>query len=269
MVELMVALGIMSIIGFAFTAIIINSNKEMKSLEMKADSLTLKSNVEGTLGNLTICSCIMNSFASTFNADDLVNTDSVITTIKSSCEATASTVIAENADVPGTKLAIDKIKIENIEYLGSAELYKGKLRISYQASVTNFRPLRPISLDIRFKTQAGSPSSAKKIVQCDFISGNGSGSSPPLNVASCPPDQYLRGIQDGQPLCSAVVVAGNSSDAGAADKTGVVYSTSNPGPGCRGDFCKTTDFGPCRGDFCKTNGSSCSGDFCQTSWTPH
>lgn len=266
-VELIVALGIMSIMGFAFTAIVINSNKEMKALEMKADSLSLKSSVEGTLSNLNICSCLMDSYASTFDADNIATAASNITTIKSSCEVAASTVVAENADVAGTKLAVDKIKIENIEYLGVAESYKGKLRINYQQSVLGIRPLRPISFDIRFKTQVGSPSNAKKIVLCDFVGGGG-GMAPPLNIPSCPPDQYLRGIQDGQPLCSAVVVAGNASDEGAADSSGVVYSATNPGPGCRGDFCKTTDFGQCRGDFCKTNGGSCIGDFCETGWNP-
>lgn len=265
-IELMVALGIMSIMGFAFTAIIINSNREMKALEMKADSLSLKANVEGALSNLDTCSCLMNSYASSFDSDHLSMTASNISVIKSSCESSASTVAAENADVVGTKLVVDKIKIENIEYLGTAESYKGKLRISYQPSMLGIRPLRPITLDIRFKTQASSPSNAKKIVECDFFGSSGGIAN--LNIPSCPPDQYLRGVQDGLPLCSAVTIAGRASDEGGVDSSGTAYSVTNPGPGCRGVFCKTSDYGPCLGPFCKTNGSSCIGDFCETGWDP-
>lgn len=65
------------------------------------------------------------------------------------------------------------------------------------------------------------------------------------------------------------------SCSGVACRTGVVtgvvaydgkniYTPANPGPGCNGQGCHASDYGPCKGVGCSTNGGSCEGVSCRT-----
>jgi prepilin-type N-terminal cleavage/methylation domain-containing protein len=263
MIELMVTLGILSIMGFAFTSIVINSNKEMKALEQKADALTLRANIEGTLSNLPVCTCNLVNNASVINVDALGTTFSDVGEIKSSCAVGASTVVAGNAVAAGTQLEVDNIKIENIESLGVAENYKAKMNIRFKLNSNNIRAIKPITLNVHFKTDSTTPTTAKKITECSFVAGS---SGVAQISGSCPEGQYLRGFENGEMICSAVEVVvpagGGAVASNDNSSTGKTYSLTNPGPGCRGDMCRTKDYGPCRGDMCRTNGASCTGDMC-------
>lgn len=53
----------------------------------------------------------------------------------------------------------------------------------------------------------------------------------------------------------------------AYDPYTIPWSFANPGPGCTGDGCAASDFGPCKGTFCRTNGGSCTGINCETGIT--
>ena len=270
LIESVIALALFTIIGFSFTSIIVSSNREVKYLEQRADSIFLKSTVEGVLTNLPNCSCLLIAYATTFDSTDLVNANSTISELKSSCVVGASTIIKADAEANGTQLHVDQIKIQDIENLGAADDFRGRLNVSYKKTDKNIRPIRPFFLDIKFKTDPATSDNAKKIIQCDFVSGSATGITQ--FTGTCPEGQYLRGFLNGAMICSAVqvVVPAGGGEVASNDNasTGKSYSLTNPGPGCRGDFCRTKDYGPCKGDYCKTNGGSCSGDFCQATNGP-
>jgi hypothetical protein len=65
------------------------------------------------------------------------------------------------------------------------------------------------------------------------------------------------------PTATPVVVAA-ATPAPTPDPYALPFSPTKPGPGCIGDGCSASDYGPCSGTNCQTNGGSCTGFVCQT-----
>ncbi len=250
LVEMLVLIGLLSIIALISASLINNLNRELKAVEQRADSLNLRGTLEVTLASLPICSCLMSSFAAPF---DPTATSTAVSEIKSSCAAGASTIIKAGQLVDGTQLTVNQIALENIEQLGP-DLYKGQIKVNYLKTDMNIRQIKPITMGVQFKT--GSGSNPKIIVAC-FGVGVSSGFNE--FTGSCPSGQFLQGFNNGVMLCAPVASGGPATP---------VYTLTNPGPGCSGNACVTYDYGPCIGNSCHTNGQTCSGNACSATNGP-
>lgn len=79
-------------------------------------------------------------------------------------------------------------------------------------------------------------------------------------TGKCQDNHYVQGINpDGSLMCTKLQAS--ATIPGQEPVPG--WSPQNPGPGCSGTACRTSDFGPCYGTSCSTNGNYCSGTGCR------
>jgi hypothetical protein len=255
LVEALVAVGLLCVIGLGIAAVLENMHKELRWANSKFEQLEHKGVFTNAMSNLPNCSCLLKVAVSPFNSLALP-ADTSVSAINMDCSPGAPPLAVPGDDVPNstTHLKIGDLRISKITNV-SPDRFRGKLHIDYKMDWTT-RSMAPFELDILFRTDVASPASAKKLEACEFI-GVSSSTGTSILSGSCPPDQFVVGFANGGFACSAVAIAGTASNSSG-------HTSSNPGPGCTGDYCKTGDFGPCVGNSCRTNGNSCQGDNCSS-----
>lgn len=254
LIEILIAVSVMSLIGMAFMSLMDQMHKELKWANRKVEALEFRMMVARSLSDLSLCSCQLNKHGSRFNS--LVpKPQMAVSKFQSSCLDNSSVLFAANEALPGssTQLEIQSLKIIDIESLGSPNLFRGRFQVEYKSDPKSIQ-MRGFEIDLRFRTDAMSPDTDKKIVQCESSSSSTSLASNSLGT--CPTGQFMTGIQDGSVQCSAVAVGGSVSNGNGE------FSPTNPGPGCKGIGCVTADYGVCDGIGCATNGNFCKGKGC-------
>lgn len=255
LIETMIVVGILAIISYSMTSMLVNSGKELRKLAIRHEKLEHRAYLQKALADASICTCNLQAAVAPFpETASQVN----VANLKVDCAATATVIAQPNTQVPATNttLRVKTIEIKNISML-AANRFQGTFQVSYDLPDGTDAGL-PWEAIVKFRTDPTSPSSAKVFTACESVSfsGGGGGAGGTLSVA-CPSGQFLTGINGTTPQCSSIIIPGQPP---ANDPGG--YSPTNPGPGCTGDYCMTVDYGPCNGWSCITNGTSCNGDYC-------
>jgi hypothetical protein len=167
--EVLVAAAISLMVFLGFASMSSQMNKEIKHSGQRADALEFRSSVGGLLSDLSVCSCQLNQSLASIDTTVLTPTAG-LATLKTSCDPAATTFAAPNQTVLGSssRLTINQMQLIDIENLGVADRYRGRLSFDYKSD-NLIRAIAGFDLEVRFTTDPASPPTAKKLVSCDFV----------------------------------------------------------------------------------------------------
>lgn len=206
LIEAIVTLAILSVVSLAFAGLFSQFNREMRFTNQKNDANDIRTKTATILSYLPVCDCQLSANTSPFNAN-LPSATATISKVMTSCESTAELLIEENKPVPTsrTMLTVDQIQISNIESLGSPDLYRGVLKVTYKTD-NLVRALRGFELELRFETDPSSPLNQKRLTKCLAVGGvtaSPTASPSPSGITgSCPTGEYLSGVSNGVIQCT-------------------------------------------------------------------
>lgn len=134
LIEILVAAGLISIIGLSVASLMVSFHKENKSLSEKLESIELEQGLNRILADNSSCSCLFDSPAWTTS-----DTQVSLTHLKRGC--TAANFLVVNAPVsPQSQLIVDSIKIKNINPIGGGNLI-GDIEIALKGGVASMKPI--------------------------------------------------------------------------------------------------------------------------------
>lgn len=202
LVEALISLAIISIVSLAFAGLFGQMNREMRATNEKNDANEFFAKTATILSHLPVCDCQLSANSTPFDST-AAQPISNISKVLSSCEPTAELLMASNTLIPSsrTTLSVDQIQITNIESLGSPDLYRGILKVTYKSD-TLVRALKGFEYELRFETNPLSPATQKQLTRCVAISGITASPTPTNISGSCPSGEYLSGISNGVIQCT-------------------------------------------------------------------
>lgn len=184
-VEVMVAVGITSILGLSLMNLSSDLRKETRSLEQKIDVLGFEKHLLAVMADGSLCKRTVVDTTYTFNSSDLSNVNIPIAEIKASSNILAPTLIAAN---PGTSLGSSGVKVNSIQFTSFVEIgpnqYSANLVVGLDASQL-VRAIRPIEIKLNLFTSTPDPMvpNNKQIIDC----------SPPKQACIVQTCQFSRG----------------------------------------------------------------------------
>ncbi len=173
-IEVLIATGIMAIVMAGFSSMLLNQNKETKSVSEVLAGLDLQKNLIIVLAEGSVCNHILNNPAQlTFNSSALPQT--IIPTLPiyaSMVSGTPGVVVAQigqQASVYSTTMIIKSIRLNIIS--GSGTTYTGNWVIDFDET-KSVRPHKPIAIGAVLNVDNTVPA-ATKITGCMGKSGPG------------------------------------------------------------------------------------------------
>jgi type II secretory pathway pseudopilin PulG len=166
LVEVLVSIGLVSVLAAVLTSVVMNSLKVQKSIDEKFILQDTKNFLMNAFANSAVCASQLDGPTldlSSTTATAPYPSDVPYTVIKSGSLA-ASPVIAEvTKTLAGSHLVVDTITLKNILKSGVGNSYQGTLEIAIvPTSLTLSR--KPISMPIIFT--ASTPTSSARIISC-------------------------------------------------------------------------------------------------------
>lgn len=172
LIEVLVSVGIMSILALAMTTMISNQSKEIKALEEKYTAVDVKNQLEKLLSSPTYCGCLMagktfneiskqwsalpNSFSKSYSA------------LPAPCTAVGGPLITVGSQIAGSQVIVSGLTVvgANETVVGSGS-YTSKMKISLQNTV---RPIKDIEINFNFSVAGGVPT-ARNLLGCGASAG--------------------------------------------------------------------------------------------------
>lgn len=187
LVEVLVAVGIMSIVALSFATMMSNQQKEAKAVSETLAKLDLEKLLIAALADGSICSFELTQGPTTFDSTLLASATPPVLTLPSihaASNAAAPLLVANNAQASpsSNSLTVQSIKFEAITNAGNANQYLADLKISFNSGTV--RSIRPIALKMILNTSSASPANAKLITSCLRAPGTGDlWTITPANIA--------------------------------------------------------------------------------------
>lgn len=181
-IEVLIAVAIMSVVGTAMTSLITSQQKETRALSEKLAQLDLQKLLIASLANGSICTAELAS--NTFNATGPYKINTTpgqlaaqklnLTSLHASASAGAPVLIEVDQAVSAntSQLLVNTISFENFVSTGIPDNFLADLKISFKGSV---RSITPISMKMLVSTKPTDPPPAKTITSC--LDSNGTGKS--------------------------------------------------------------------------------------------
>jgi Tfp pilus assembly protein PilV len=184
LVELMIALGMLSILALGFASFVVNQQKSMSALEQKADSIELRNYLMLSLQNASICTCQLNPNLTEddsndtnlwFNSNITDGSQTIdLKKLRTGC-GVSDPIIALEGKVLSSGLTMEKIELKNIVPTGVTNEWQGDIVISWLQSSLKYS-LKPISQRQKFLIDPTSPAANRIIRTCVANNGNPYGS---------------------------------------------------------------------------------------------
>lgn len=134
LLEVTVAVGILGIIVWATTGLIISLMNENKALSEKLESIELEQSLNRLTTESNVCSCMFDSPAWSPGVSEIE-----LNHLKKGCVAESLLSVGEPVN-SGSKLKTESIKIKNISVIGSGNLM-GDLEIKLSGGARSIKPL--------------------------------------------------------------------------------------------------------------------------------
>jgi type II secretory pathway pseudopilin PulG len=184
LVEIMVALGILSILALAFATFVVNQQKNMAALEQKEDSVELRNYLMLSLQNASVCTCQLNPNLTEddsndanlwFNSNMTDGSQTInLKKLRTGCGVSDPNIAFEGQVLP-SGLTMEKIELKNIVPTGVTNEWQGDIVISWLQSSVKYS-LKPISLRQKFLIDPTSPAANRIVSMCVANNGNPYGS---------------------------------------------------------------------------------------------
>jgi len=205
LVEMLVAVGILSVLGLAFATFVTSNTKNLKFIEQKADSLEFRNYLILSLQNSSICTCQLNPTLTTDDSNDanlefnseIVDGSQVINIrrLRTGCAATDPLLANEGQTFP-SGLKLEKIELRNLLPTGVTNEWQGDIVISWNESSVS-SALKPISYRQKFLIDPTSPSTNRIVSMCLANTGNLNGSIGIGSYIPVPQNTVLQADADG------------------------------------------------------------------------
>lgn len=134
LIEILVAVGIVSIVGFALTTLFISTQKQNKFIEQKLEKVELEQSIVKLLSDNSTCSCLLNGPAWSTGTTEIN-----LASLKNGCSGN-DLIQASQPINPNSQIRIDTIKIKDISDVGSG-MISGVIEIKLKDTI---QPMKPI-----------------------------------------------------------------------------------------------------------------------------
>lgn len=171
LVEVLIATGIMSILMFAVSSMIIQISKEEQYFETRLEILGTEFSIFKVFSDASTCT--KNLKNSIFDSTSLATTSVSYNEIFASDSLTAPAIVKTPASTAINGLLVNSIKLENIQSLGISDGWTGEVVVKFNNSLL-LRPAPDYRLKTIFSTDSSSPDNAKVITNCSFTNSSGS-----------------------------------------------------------------------------------------------
>lgn len=181
LVEVLISVGLMSIMAIIFTSVLTNYHKSINWLAQKGDAVDLKNQMMSTLNNPTICSCQVNPNLTADNSNDSnlsfnSNTTSGAASmnmirIRSGCGAT-DPIVAEAGQRLSNGLRVASVTLANLRPATSpaTTAWLGDFTVTFDQGSDSL-PIRPVTMTSRLTLATPYPSTSQIILACSAFSG--------------------------------------------------------------------------------------------------
>ncbi|MFN3696924.1 MAG: prepilin-type N-terminal cleavage/methylation domain-containing protein [Pseudobdellovibrio sp.] len=169
LIELLIALGITSIISAATISLINYQNKEIKNINDQIEVQTLTLQLYQVLANENHCKCLFSSHNFNYDTSSWISLPTVIpkTFDIPSCTP-LSTLISSGANIsPQSNIKIESISTQNlIETVTGKGVFKTTLSINFDQSTLSRKNIRNIQIPMLFALDMTDPSNNRGIFSC-------------------------------------------------------------------------------------------------------
>jgi|GEM_PF-1740838 len=168
LIEVLIAMGVMSIAMMGFMQIMSNQVKQTRGLEETLARLDLEKTLANFLADGSICKVSLPG--NTFNVTDVATTTFTVNSLPSSAAIGAGVLIEINkqASAVSNTLKINSIIYKNIQSTAIADKYNMDLEVSFKDGL---RPLKPLIFKMLLNTEDAS-AGVKKVTGCNSSSMN-------------------------------------------------------------------------------------------------
>lgn len=228
LIEMVVALGLISIMGVTFMTMVSNQNKEMKAMDEKLELQSVQTLFSNVLSSSQYCGC----FIGTNTFDTLRTTwngfpSTIAGSYSPSCTATGSPLLQVYQKIPGTSIIPTAMAMTDVvEIVAGSGTYRGNLRIKLDPNTLS-RARKDLLIPFFFKLGTG-PLNAKTLDTCSSAVA----SAPPMapvevgitiprngtNQVATLPNQYR--------FCVLSMVQSGGDNGGGQDGCSVNYISS-------------------------------------------
>lgn len=207
LIEIMVSIGIMSIVTLGISSMISTQNKQIKVMTEKLSTNELSARLKLTMGSQNYCSCLFRGLTfdeTTKTWSSAVNSFpesfTTIPAFPAACTASATMIAAPNMNVSNTSLKIDHVNLTNVlEMPPGSGHYIGDFVFSFKDFI--MKP-RDVVIPIEFAVDLWTGTSANRSFDSCTISGsnhatlsNCAWEAYGCGMLSCPSGKVLTGIQ--------------------------------------------------------------------------
>lgn len=176
LVEVLVTVGVVSIMGLAMASMISSLERQNKALGQKLESIELEQSVNRILVDNTSCGCLFDYPAWTTGTPEIS-----LNHLKKGCNA--ENLLTKDASIfPNSQLKVETIKLKNITPLVGSGTISGDVEIVLKNGISSMKPIRISGLrfspdDITTPTKiAGCVGVAGAQTMCTGMGGSWDGS---------------------------------------------------------------------------------------------
>ncbi len=193
LIQVVIASGLVMIVGLAISSTIVNLNKEVKALTEKILIKEVETQIKSLILNGDFCSCLLRNktFDTTAGSEAIVNADQ-ITQLPSGfstgpldaspCTVNSETIVPTvGTSLPGSTISVESIGLTNMQIVSPAN-YKADIEVKFSNTV---RSIRGIKAGLQFSIDpAVNAITNRPFLACtNFGGGGGGGGSGSSNAA--------------------------------------------------------------------------------------
>ncbi|MFM6930027.1 MAG: hypothetical protein ACKOX6_16265 [Bdellovibrio sp.] len=188
LVQAVVAIGLISIASYFIAQMFVDQHRQIRTIEMKQESIDLRNLLTMTFMSSTSCCPIGNSSIADFDFTEGSTVDVPVKSIFSFCTSSSNpsppVLVGSSGGTVYKYFNIKNISLINItrpDAVASPNKYLANIKVDIENKDTTGRPLNSLVLPISFLTStiATEPaaSTKRKVTACSNVSGAGGGSS--------------------------------------------------------------------------------------------
>ena len=164
LIEILVAMGVMSILMLAFTQMMTQQIKQTSALEQTLARLDVERTLSTFLADGSVCKASLET--QTFNEAALASTSFNVSNLPSSTHSGALYLIEANkqASALSGSLKVNTIVYKNIQSTGITNKYNMDLEVTFTGGI---RPLKPLIFKMILNTENSTTAGVKNITGCN------------------------------------------------------------------------------------------------------
>ncbi len=174
LIEVICVAGIMSILSLAIANMIVNQNRELKSIDEKMAQQNVQLLITNVLSSPTFCSCFMGT--NTFNyTTSTWNTfpSSIGSSYDAACTSLGTPLLSVGSNIGNSNLLPSSMSMQNItETTAGSGNFTANLIVQLDSSLL-VRSRKPITVPMYFKVNMAGVATARSLSSCASVSGSG------------------------------------------------------------------------------------------------